>query len=475
MAREFLDIERLDLGYRPERLGDFNEVEVRMSPEDTRIQASRCMNCGIPFCHGSGCPLGNDIPDFNAAVRENRLLDAYNILQQTSPFPEFTSRVCPALCEASCTAGMPSKPVNIRKIEYRIIENAFECGYVKPYSPMRRTGMRVAVVGSGPSGLAAADALNKRGHEVVVFERNQSFGGLLRYGIPDFKLSKQIIERRIDVMRNSGILFESGVEIGADISADYLRRKFDAVCICVGTQIPRGLAPSVKGANTEGIYFALDFLGSQTRFYNKEKDALSISAKDKRVLVIGGGDTGSDCVGTANRQGAKSVTQVEIMPEPPLQRHTSTPWPMWPYQKRTSSSHLEGCTRLWSVNVKSFESRGGSVRSATFVPLEWSFDASGRPKSFVEKTGQEFKIEAELVLLSMGFTGVDKHGIVENLGIRSTERNMIAAGKDAMTNIDGVFACGDCVNGPSLVVRAAKSGLDAAISVDKYLSALIKY
>lgn len=475
MGREFLDIERLDLGYRPERVKDFDEVEVKMSREDTRTQAKRCMNCGIPFCHGAGCPLGNNIPDFNAAVREDRYLDAFRILEQTSPFPEFTSRVCPALCEASCTAGMPTKAVNVRKIEYSIIENAFENGFVKPYAPKRPSGMRVAVVGSGPSGLAAADALCKSGHEVVVFERNSSFGGLLRYGIPDFKLSKRVIERRIDIMRSSGILFESGVEIGADISADYLRKKFDAVCICVGTQIPRGLPPTVKGAGVAGIHYALEFLGSQTRFNNGEADALGISAKDKRVLVIGGGDTGSDCVGTANRQGAKSITQVEIMPEPPEQRHPSTPWPMWPYQKRTSSSHLEGCTRLWSVNVKAFESRAGAVKSATFVPLEWSFDASGRPKSFVEKPESEFKIEADLVLLSMGFTGVEKRGIVESLGIRATQRNMIAVDGDFMTNIDGVFACGDCINGPSLVVRAIKSGLDTAAAVNRYLSGIIKY
>ena len=346
MAVNFLDIPRLNTGYREGRAADYDEVEIRPSRGEVAEQAKRCMNCGIPFCHGAGCPLGNNIPDFNAAVRENRLRDAYFILAQTSPFPEFTSRVCPALCEASCTAGLPSEPVAVRQIEYEIIENAFRRGYVEPFKPRVRTGMRVAVVGSGPSGLAAADALAKKGHEVVVFEKNVNFGGLLRYGIPDFKLKKNIVERRLDILSSSGITFEGGVEIGADISAEYLRRKFDALCVCVGTQVPRGFGPNVEGRGARGVHFALEFLSSQNRAVSGESAELSVSAKGKKVLVVGGGDTGSDCVGTAVRQGAKSVVQVEIMPEPPAARQPSTPWPMWPYKLRTSSSHLEGCERL---------------------------------------------------------------------------------------------------------------------------------
>lgn len=474
MAINFLDIPRLNPGYREGRTADFDEVEIRPSGGQVAEQAKRCMNCGIPFCHGAGCPLDNNIPDFNAAVRENRLRDAYYILSQTSPFPEFTSRICPALCEASCTAGLPSEPVAVRQIEYEIIENAFRRGYVEPFKPRVRTGMRVGVIGSGPSGLAAADALVKKGHEVVVFEKNVNFGGLLRYGIPDFKLRKGIVERRLDVLSSSGITFEGGVEIGSDISAEYLRRKFDALCVCVGTQVPRGFGPNVEGRGARGVHFALEFLSSQNRAVSGESAGLSVSAKGKKVLVVGGGDTGSDCVGTAIRQGAKSVVQVEIMPEPPAARHPSTPWPMWPYKLRTSSSHLEGCERLWAVNVKSVEARGGFARSATLARCEWTFDESGRPRAFSERPGEDFKIDADLILLSMGFTGVGKNGIVEQLGILLNSRSTIAADAGMSTNVEGVFAAGDCVSGPSLVVRAAASGLAAAEKIDAYLNNIIK-
>lgn len=474
MAVNFLDIPRLNPGYREGRAADYDEVEIRPSRGEVAEQAKRCMNCGIPFCHGAGCPLSNNIPDFNAAVRENRLRDAYFILAQTSPFPEFTSRVCPALCEASCTAGLPSEPVAVRQIEYEIIENAFRRGYVEPFKPRVRTGMRVAVVGSGPSGLAAADALAKKGHEVVVFEKNVNFGGLLRYGIPDFKLKKGVVERRLDILSSSGITFEGGVEIGADISAEYLRRKFDALCVCIGTPVPRGFGPNVEGRGARGVHFALEFLSSQNRVVSGESAELSVSAKGKKVLVVGGGDTGSDCVGTAVRQGAKSVVQVEIMPEPPAARHPSTPWPMWPYKLRTSSSHLEGCERLWAVNVKSVEVRGGFAKSATLARCEWAFDESGRPRAFSERPGEDFKIDADLILLSMGFTGVEKNGIVGQLGILLNSRSTIAADAGMSTNVEGVFAAGDCVSGPSLVVRAAASGLAAAGKIDAYLNNIIK-
>lgn len=470
MAINFLDIKRSKCAYRADRTGDYDEVEIRPTPAEVAEQARRCINCGIPFCHGAGCPLGNNIPDFNAAVRENRLRDAYYILAQTSPFPEFTSRVCPALCEASCTAGLPSDPVAIKQIEYEIIENAFKRGYVEPFKPRSYTGKRIAVVGSGPAGLSAADSLAKKGHEVVVFEKNSNFGGLLRYGIPDFKLKKSVVERRIDILSSSGVTFEGGVEIGTDISAKYLKRKFDAVCLCLGTAVPRGLSDNVEGKGARGVFFALDFLGSQNRAISGESPNLEISAKGKKVLVVGGGDTGSDCVGTAIRQGAKSVVQVEIMPEPPAQRHPSTPWPMWPYMLRTSSSHLEGCERLWAVNVKSIEVKGGFAKSATLARCEWTFDASGRPRSFTERKGEDFKIDADLILLSMGFTGVPKNGIVEELGILLNSRSMVAVDASMLTNSDAVFAAGDCISGPSLVVRAMTSGIAASEKIHKYLT-----
>lgn len=474
MSREFLDIARVDPGYREDRVSDFDEVEQRLPAPEVAIQASRCMGCGIPFCHGAGCPLGNPIQEFNKAVGENRLRDAYFLLSQTSPFPEFTSRVCPALCEAACCAGINFDPVAIRQIEYEIIENAFRRGYVEPFKTRVHTGMRVAVIGSGPSGLAAAEALNKCGHEVVVFEKNVNFGGLLRYGIPDFKLKKSIIERRLEILRSSGILFEGGVEIGADISAEYLCRKFDALCLCLGTQIPRGLSDDVAGKNLSGVHFALEYLGSQLRFNSGESKTLEISAKGKKVLVIGGGDTGSDCMGTAFRQGAKSVMQVEILPKPPVQRHRSTPWPQWPYKLRTSSSHMEGGERLWAVNVKEILGRGGKVKSASLAHCDWTEDASGRPKSFSERAGGRFKIDADLILLSMGFIGVPKSGLVEGLGIGMTPRNLIEIDGNFSTSRKGVFACGDCVSGPSLVVRAISSGRNLASRVDRYLKSIIK-
>jgi len=472
MATNFLDISRNNPGYRDNRVEDYSEVEKRLSAEELRKQASRCMGCGIAFCHGYGCPLFNNIQEFNLAVSENRMKDAYNILSTTSSFPEFTARICPAPCEAACCAGLAADPVAIRQVEYEIIEHAFKNGYVTPRPSRNRTGLRVAIIGSGPAGLTAADHLNKMGHEVVVFEKNANIGGLLRYGIPDFKLDKAVIERRVDILNQEGVFFEAGVEIGFDISADYLRKKFDAICLCVGSEVPRDLV--AEGRELAGVHFAMEFLSSQNRVVSGEKPELSICAKGKKVLVIGGGDTGSDCVGTSHRHGAKEVVQIEIMPEPPKERHDSSPWPEWPYSLRTSSSHLEGGKRLWGVMVKKLEGKNGAVKSVTASLCDWELDGAGRPKRPVERPDSKFKIDADLVLLSMGFTGVQKGGIVDQLGIRLSERGVIATDKNLATNITGVFAAGDSVSGPSLVVRAMAAGKNVARCIDSYLKTLLK-
>ena len=464
---KFLDIPRRTGGYRPERLGDYDEVEEHLCLDEISAQAARCMGCGIPFCHGAGCPLGNDIQDFNACVAEKRFADAYFVLSKTSPFPEFTSRVCPALCEAAWCAGLSAGAVTVRQIEYAVIEYAFSRDIVCAHPPRIRTGKRVAVIGSGPAGLALADALNMLGHEVVVFEKNVNFGGLLRYGIPDFKLSKRVIDRRLSVMRDSGVMFEGDVRVGVDVSAEYLRKKFDAVCLCTGSQIPRALAQNVKGRDSAGVCYALDFLGSQARFNSGESQTLKISARGRNVLVVGGGDTGSDCLGTALRQGAKSVVQVEITPKPPLSRHSSTPWPQWPYMLRTSSSQLEGGERMWSVNLKEIENRARKRQCAVFSKLDWTFDQSGRPKSFTEIKGSEFKIEADLIILSMGFSGAGERQLMEQLGVPLNARGFVDS--SCVGRMGGVFACGDCASGPSLVVRAIASARITANAVDKYL------
>lgn len=471
MSTSFIDIKRREPQYRENRTGDFRDVEVRPSLDEIRAQVSRCMNCGVPFCHAYGCPLGNMIPDANQAVLEGRMKDAYKIFSRTSPFPEFTSRVCPALCESACCANLASGAVTIKQIEYAVIENAFEMGYVNENPPAFKSGSRVAVIGSGPAGLALADALNKMGHEVAVFEKSASAGGLLRCGIPDFKLEKWVVQRRVEVLKKRGVMFELGVEIGRDISANYLRRKFDALCVCAGTQVPRDL--KIAGRELGGIHFALEFLGSQNRANSGESSELEISAKDKNVLIIGGGDTGSDCLGTAIRQGAKKVVQIEIMPEPPAERHSSTPWPMWEYKKRTSSSHKEGGERLWSVMSQAFEGVDGKVKSLKASLCDWEFSKDGRPLKPALREGSAFEIEADLVLISMGFTGVKKEGLVSELGLELTERGMIKVGPNFETSRQGVFACGDSINGPSLVVRAAASALDAAKSIDKYLKSKV--
>ena len=447
--RAFLDFKRVDPGYRQvdERVRDWNEVEKHLSPEELTRQAARCMDCGIPFCFGAGCPLKNPIPDMNAAVLESRWEDALQLLLTTCPYPEFTGRVCPALCEGSCCNAVDSDAVTIRQIEREIADRAFAEGRMVPRTPAPRNGRSVAVVGSGPTGLAAAQDLNMWGFDVTVFESAPYAGGLLRYGIPDFKLEKWMVERRIDLFRKEGVRFECGVQVGKDLSLDYIRRKFDGVLLACGAREPRDL--KVPGRELKGIHFALDFLSRQNQVLNGEISDVGgdWSAKGRDVVVIGGGDTGSDCVGTSVRHGAKSVTQIEILPKPPASRLAANPWPEWPRVLRSSSSHQEGCERLFATNTLSFEGdEAGRVYGIRCVQVEWQ----GRTP--VAKPGTEFFQKADLVLLAMGFTGPAK-------------------GTPSAEGLDNVWAAGDMVTGPSLVVWAAIRGHDVAKQIAQHLLA----
>jgi glutamate synthase (NADPH/NADH) small chain len=465
----FIEIPRQEAEYRPvkERLQDFNEVEIRLNDEQTRQQAARCMDCGVPFCHGCGCPLANVIPEMNDLIYNGHWQDALKILLSTSNFPEITGRICPALCETSCTIGINGDPVSVRQIELWLVEKGFKEGVLKPAVTIMRTGKRIAVVGSGPAGLAVADILNKRGHFVTVFEKEKYAGGLLRYGIPDFKLSKAVVQRRIDLMAAEGVSFETGVEIGKEIAGSYLKSRFDAICLCNGAKMARDL--QVPGRELDGIYFAMDYLHQQNcRISGEPVKGPEILANGRKVVVIGGGDTGSDCVGTALRQGAKSVTQLEIMPQPPENRHESTPWPQWPYQLRTSSSHKEGCERMWSVLTKSF-SGSGNVKRLNLIKVEWETDALGRPVKMKEIPGSEFSMDADLIMLAMGFTGPQKFGALEQFGVKLDSKGNVAVDQNGQTSEPGIFAAGDVAAGPSLVVRAIAAGRTMAAAVDAFL------
>ena len=428
------------------------------------------MDCGIPFCHGCGCPLSNLIPEWNELVAEGQWEEAFKLLSATNNFPEFTGRICPAPCEAACTAGLNGDAVTIRQIEHNLIENAYEKGYFKAYPPENRTNYKVAVIGSGPAGLALADCLNKMGHQVTVYEKNLKPGGLLRYGIPDFKLEKSVIDRRLDIMVEEGVNFETGVCIGEDIFMEYLQNKFAAIAIAVGSETPRDLPG--PGRDLAGIHFAMDFLCQQNRRVSGEKlQDNRIDAKGRKVVVIGGGDTGSDCVGTSIRQGAASVTQVEIMPQPPMKRSEYTPWPEWPYSLRTSSSHLEGCERRWNIMTKRFVGKKGRVSGIDVAEVKWDISEEGRPVNIREVPDSGFHIEADLVLLAMGFTGPlqREEDPIKKLDLKLDPRGNIAVDKNGMTSTDGVFAAGDAASGASLVVRAMIAGRELAQSIDGYL------
>jgi len=471
-ARAFLEIPRRDPGYRPraERICDFHEVEQRLDDAALRDQAARCMNCGIPFCHGCGCPLGNLIPEWNELVYRGRWREALDLLYLNNNFPEFTGRVCPAPCEAACTAGLHDAAVTIRQLELAIIEKGYATGYLVPRPPATRTGRSVAVIGSGPAGLAAADELNHHGHLVTIYEQDRLPGGLLRYGIPDFKLAKTVIDRRLALMAAEGVVFENGVTVGRDLSPHFLCRRHHALLLAIGARRPRDLA--VPGRELAGIHFALDFLAQQNRRLAGELPPdQGIIATNRQVVVLGGGDTGADCIGTAIRQGARSVVQLEILPEPPATRAPTTPWPMWPYQKRSSSSHGEGGERHWNMATKRLVGHNGSVARIEGTKVNWEYDADGRPTRMTELPNAEFSLPADLVLIAMGFTGPEPEGVIAQLGLELNARGGIAVDTNGMTSRPGVFAAGDAAHGASLVVQAIASGRRLAAAIATWLEA----
>lgn len=458
---------RKESGSRPviERVDDYGEVEQVLNDEDRKLQASRCMDCGIPFCHWA-CPVGSKIPEWQDAVYKGDFELAYKVLHSTNSFPEFTGRVCPAPCEKSCVLAIHEEAVTIRENEAATVEKAFELGYVVPRIPKKRTGKKVAVIGSGPAGLSAADMLNQAGHSVTVFERDDAVGGLLRYGIPDFKLNKKVIDRRIQIFEAEGIEFRTNVLVGETISGKEILDQFDAVVLAIGAMKPRDL--SVEGRDLAGVYFAMEYLKQQNKvnrgvIFNGER----IDAKDKRVLVIGGGDTGSDCVGTANRQKAQWVGQIEILPKPPVKRQHGNPWPFWPHVLKTSTSHEEGCERMWSLATRRFTGEKGHVTGVEVVEVEWVKE-EGR-MVMKEKEGTLRVIPADLVLLSMGFVHPVHEGLISELGLDLDQRGNIKIEKNYSTSVKGVFAAGDAANGASLVVTAIAKGREAAQNVNNYL------
>lgn len=450
---------------KKERLKDYNEVYTPLSKEKVHEQSARCMDCGVPFCH-NGCPLGNNIPDFNDAVYQGNWEEAIKILSSTNNFPEFTGRICPAPCEASCVLSINNKPVAIEFIEKTIAEVAFEKGYIKPTSPKNRTGKRIAIVGSGPAGLAAAVQLNKAGHWVTVFERSDRIGGLLRYGIPDFKLEKHVVDRRVELMEKEGVVFNTNSHVGVNVSAKDLSDEFDAVLVCGGASAPRELP--IPGRNLTGVHFAMEFLPQQNKRVAGDELTEDILANGKNVLVIGGGDTGSDCVGTSNRQGAKSVTQIELMVKPPVSRHENNPWPLWPMVLMTSSSHEEGCERQWSILTKEFLGDSlGNLTGLKIAEIKWSVNDQGK-MGFEEIPGTERVLPCELALLAIGFVGAEKAGLVQELKLELDERGNLKT-ENYMTSQEGVFAAGDMRRGQSLVVWAISEGREAARAVDSWL------
>ena len=464
----FLKVKRKEAGNRPvnERIYDYSEVEQILNSEDRMLQASRCMDCGIPFCHW-GCPVDNLIPEWNELLYKGEWKAAYDRLAATNNFPEFTGRICPAPCEHACVLNLGLEPVTIRENEVAIVERAFTEGYIKENPPRIKSGKKVAVIGSGPAGMAAADLLVKSGHDVTLFEKNRKPGGLLRYGIPDFKLSKAVIDRRIKLMVSEGLKIVSPVEIGKDISASTILAEYDAVCISAGAQKPRDL--NVEGRHLGGIHFAMDYLTSQNMINDGENIPAGkrISAEGQRVVVLGGGDTGSDCVGTAIRQKAKTITQIEILPEPPRTRDTENPWPYFAKIYKTSTSHEEGCERLWGLSALSFIGHDNRVNSIEVESVTWE-KVDGK---YVMQPVPDSRrlIWADLVILAMGFVSPITEGLIDELSLELDARNNIKVNNNQLTSISKVFAAGDSVSGASLVVNAIASGRRAARKIDLFL------
>jgi glutamate synthase (NADPH/NADH) small chain len=449
-----------------ERLRDWKEFEGKPSEDSLKAQGARCMDCGIPFCH-NGCPLGNVIPDWNDLVWRGRWKEAIEALHATNNFPEFTGRICPAPCEEACVLGINDDPVAIKLIEKNVIDHAWKAGFVRPQPALVKTGKRVAVIGSGPAGMACAQQLARAGHAVTLFERADRIGGLLRYGIPDFKMEKHLIDRRMEQMEAEGVVFRASCNAGTDVTADQLRKEFDAVVLSVGATAPRDLP--VPGRDLDGVHFAMDFLPQQNKRGAGDPDSVAgtLKATDKHVVVIGGGDTGSDCIGTSNRQGATSITQLEILPKPPEGRTADMPWPYWPMVFRTSSSQEEGANRDFAVNTRRFIGENGKVKQMECVRVEWVTDENGR-RSMREIPGSEFMIEADLVLLAMGFLGPEKNPLLSGLGVALDERGNVKT-TEWKSSVDGVYSCGDARRGQSLVVWAIWEGRECARAVDEYL------
>ena len=444
-----------------ERVNDYLEVYQPFQDEKVRTQAARCMDCGIPFCH-TGCPVNNIIPDWNDLVYRDQWKDAIRVLHSTNNFPEFTGRICPAPCEAACVLGINEPPVTIKLIEKTIVDRAWEEGWIKPEPPETRTGKRVAVVGSGPAGLAAAQQLNRAGHWVTVLEKADRIGGLLRYGIPDFKMEKRVLERRLGQMLEEGVRFQTGAHVGENVAVEELRKEFDAILLAGGAEHPRDL--KVPGRELKGIHFAMEFLPQQNKRIAGDEVPGQIQATGKRVVIIGGGDTGADCLGTCHRQKALSVQQFEIMPMPPTERHASTPWPLWPLQLRTESAHEEGGVRDWALSTTKFTGdENGNVKHLHAIRV-------GPPPKFEALPGTEIAIEADLVLLALGFTGPVKRGMVEQFGVEIDSRGNIATKGNYMSSVPGVFAAGDARRGQSLVVWAIAEGRSAAQAIGEYLT-----
>ena len=447
------------------RVLDWQEMYEPFPEDKLRNQGGRCMDCGVPFCQSNvGCPVVNLIPEWNDMVHRGRWKDALKALHSTNNFPEFTGRLCPAPCESACVLGINADPVSIRVIEWNIIDRGFDEHWIEPVLPVVKTGKTVAVVGSGPAGLAAAQQLVRAGHGVTVYEKADRIGGLLRYGIPDFKMEKWVIDRRLDQMIAEGVKFETNVNVGVDVTADDLAGRFDAVCLALGAEQPRDLP--VLGRDLDGVHFAMDYLTQQNKMNaGDDLPVEQITAKDKRVVIIGGGDTGSDCLGTTHRQGCQSVHQFELLPEPPPRRADSTPWPLWPMQLRSSHAHEEGCDRQWSVSTTQFSGDNGHVRALHAHRV--SFEGG----KFIPVPGTEFEMGVDLVLLAMGFTGPVKNGLLDSLGVEYDTRGNVAVDGNFMSSKEGIFAAGDTKRGASLIVWAISEGRKAAAGIDAYLRA----